>query len=152
MTRKNFLTTSAFAAVVGWAAIDVYLSIWYIARGTNPLILFQWDAANIIGRKAYDGGYGMGALGLLFDIIVSFAWALVLVAIVSRNRNAANHPYLFGTLFGSAVMLVMFAAVVPLGHNPEPKWTLFSFAISLSAHTIAFGIPMTLAVAARLRP
>ena len=151
MTGKRFLSTSAAAAVIGWAAIDLYLSIWYIARGTNPLILFQWDAANIVGRKAYDGGYAMGALGLLFDIMVSFGWALVLVAIASRNRGAANHPYLFGIIFGAVVMLVMFAAVVPLGHNPEPKWTLLSLAVSLSAHTIAFGIPMALVVAARLR-
>jgi hypothetical protein len=87
----------------------------------SPLLLFQWDASNIVGGWAFHHGWGSAALGLFFDFIVSGCWAACFVAIYSRVPIVRRSAIVSGLLFGVAVMLVMFYVVVPLGRAQHPS-------------------------------
>jgi hypothetical protein len=147
LDNNRFLTTAALAAVVGWITIDVFLSAAYWSRGTSPLVLIEWDASNLIGPTAFSGGWWAVTLGLAADLVVSFVWAAICVAVMSRYRVAETNWLAFGVIFGAFVMLVMLWVVVPLGRAPLPKMTPAGFLITLIAHTAFFGVPVAYAAA-----
>jgi hypothetical protein len=136
------LRTIAPAALAGWLAIDVYMSVAVSLRGRTPLALFQWDASNLLGSAAYAGGLGSAAFGLAADFVVSFLWAAVCVAVMQRVPAAREYPVVFGTIFGAVVMLVMLWVVVPLGHAAPASMSVSSIAITSIGHTAFFGVPV----------
>ncbi len=121
-------------------------------QGVSPLRLFQWDASNFLGKSAYSGGVGSGALGLVADYIVSAVWASLCLLVMNRVIAAAKHPLVFGTVFGIVVMLTMIFVVVPLGHARHSPMTLVNFIIVLVGHTAFFGIPVALSLSLQMRP
>ena len=136
------------AGTAGNVAISLYLSFAFpVFFGRSPLLLFQWDASNIVGPVAFAGGLGSGALGLFFDFIVSWCWAAVFTLLFVTVPAIARSPVLSGLLFGTAVMLVMFYVVVPLGHAQHPSSDPRSLFNAFIAHTLFFGVPVALVVA-----
>lgn len=131
-------------AAAGWLAIDIYMSAVYLALGSTPLRLFQWDASNVLGNAAYSGGWAAGTLGLVLDFIVSFAWAVLAVYAMQHLTAARSHPVAFGIALGILVMCVMVYGLVPLGHARQAPFTLRGFLIMLFGHTLFFGVPLTL--------
>lgn len=141
----GFAKRTFYAALAGWIAIDVYMSAVYVAFGSTPLRLFQWDASNALGRAAYGGGWASAALGLVLDFIVSGVWAAIAVYAMTRLAPAREHPVLFGTLYGAFVMYVMIWLVVPLGHARQAPKTLENMLVILFGHIAFFGVPVTVA-------
>ena len=144
----EFMKRALPAAVAGWLAIDVYMAAVYLALGSTPLRLFQWDASNALGNAAYSGGWAAGTLGLVLDFIVSFAWAALAVYAMQRLRAVRDHPFAFGIVLGILVMCVMVYGLVPLGHARQAAFTLRSTLIMLVGHTLFFGAPVVLTVRA----
>lgn len=134
----------ALSAIAGWIAIDIYMSGVYLVHGISPVVLFQWDASNIVGRSAYAGGMGAAALGGFFDLLVSLVWASLCVLAVTRVKAAASHPVVFGALFGALVMFAMIWIVVPLGLASHHAISFSDFLTVLVGHTAFFGIPVAL--------
>ncbi|HVA27629.1 MAG TPA: hypothetical protein VNF68_05585 [Candidatus Baltobacteraceae bacterium] len=112
---------------------------------TPPLLLFQWDDSNIVGASAFSGGWGAAALGFFFDFIVSIVWAACFVGLYRAFPAVRRSIVVAGLLFGAVVMLVMFLAIVPLGHAHRPT-SLPSLVDSFVAHTVFFGLPVALTV------
>jgi len=150
MRSSTFLKAIAFAALVGWLAIDVYMGVADQLRGISPIVLFQWDASNIIGSTAFSDGLRSASLGLVFDLIVSIAWAALCAVIMFRSETARSHPIWFGALLGALVMFVMLWIIVPLGRAHQAPMSLSNFMIVLAGHTLFFGIPLAVTVRAAL--
>jgi len=140
----SYVKATIVSALVGWLAIDIYMSGVYLVHGNSPLRLFQWDASNLLGKDAYTGGFGSAEIGLVLDLLVSLAWAAACVFILARSAAARNHPVWFGSLFGAVVMVVMLWVLVPLGRATHGGMTLSTFLTVLVAHTLFFGIPLAL--------
>lgn len=140
----SYVKATIASALIGWLAIDVYMSGVYLVHGNSPLKLFQWDASNLLGKDAYAGGIGSAGIGLFLDLLVSLAWGAACVFILSRSGAARSHPVWFGALFGAVVMLVMLWVLVPLGRAAHGGMTLSSFLTVLVGHTLFFGIPLAL--------
>ena len=141
---RTLLRASFVAALAGWLAIDLYMSCVYVAQGSTPLRLFQWDASNALGDAAYGGGWASAGLGLLLDYAVSLGWAAAAAVALRRSPLARAHPFAFGTLYGAVVMYLMVWAIVPLGRARHGAMTTQSFAIVLLGHVVFFGIPLVL--------
>ena len=135
--------TIAAATLVGLIAISLYLVFAFVVFfHRNALSLFQWDASNALGARAFDGGLLAALVGLLMDIPVTLFWAALYVAVARRNAPVLSHPTLSGAVYGAFVMAVMFGIVVPLGHARQGIMSPPAFGNTLIAHVIFFGIPV----------
>jgi hypothetical protein len=135
------------AGIAGNVAISLYLSFALpVFFGRSPLLLFQWDASNIVGAWAYAHGVTAAALGLLFDFIVSWCWAALFTLLYMKVPAVRRAPAVAGLIFGACVMLVMLFLVVPLGHAARTSTNPISLLNTLVAHTVFFGLPVGLVV------
>jgi hypothetical protein len=147
-----YARASVIAGLAGNVAISIYLAVALaLFFHTKPMLLFQWDASNIVGSSAYSGGVGSAALGFLFDCIVSICWAAIFAAIYQTFAPVRRLPVLSGLLFGLVVMAVMLELVVPLGHAQHASNAAPALIDTAIAHTVFFGLPVALVIAALLR-
>jgi len=136
----------ALATIVGAFAIDYYLAFTEVGifRAATLAQLFQWDWSNVAGAAAFREGGKAVALGILLHMLVSAAWAAVCIACVRQVKWLAKHPVVWGFIFGLVVMCVMRYGIVPLGHATKPHANSLWMANLICAHTIFFGIPVSL--------
>lgn len=135
--------TIGTATLVGLITISLYLVIVLVTVWHRPAIsLFQWDASNALGPRAFDGGLRSASIGLLMDIPVTLAWAWLYVALARRNSALLKHPTISGAVYGGFVLAVMFGIVVPIGHAAQSAMTMPAFLNTLTAHVVFFGIPV----------
>jgi fumarate reductase subunit D len=146
-----YARAAVVAGLAGNLAISAYLAIALpLFFHTKPLLLFQWDASNIVGSSAYAGGFWSALLGFAFDCIVAICWAAIFAALYQTVPAVRRSPPVAGMLFGIVVMLVMIDIVVPLRraqHAAQHAATLLNTAV---AHVVFFGLPVALTVAAVL--
>ena len=136
------------AGIAGNVAISLYLSFALpVFFRRSPLLLFQWDASNIVGTWAYAHGLTAAALGLFFDFIVSWCWAGIFALLYVKLAAVRRSPALAGLAFGAIVMAVMLFLVVPLGHAARASTNALPLLNTLIAHTVFFGLPVALVVA-----
>jgi hypothetical protein len=148
-----YARAAVVAGLAGNVAISVYLAVTLpLFFHTKPMLLFQWDASNVVGNSAYSGGIGSAALGFLFDCIVSICWAAIFAAVYETFAPVRRMPVLSGLLFGLVVMAVMLELVVPLGHAQHASHAVSALLNTAIAHTAFFGLPVALVIAALLRP
>jgi uncharacterized membrane protein YagU involved in acid resistance len=150
---RGTTSTVLRAGVAGWFLIDLWLVITHglIFHDATVLEVSQWDASNAMGRAAFFGGVPTALLGLAMHFVVSIAWAALYVTAALRYRVLRERPVLAGFAFGLIVMGVMKYLIVPLGHAHQGAFNPAQYANQILAHTVAFGIPVALIVAARLR-
>jgi hypothetical protein len=145
--RTTAVRAAVLAGIVGNVTISLYLSLALpVFFATPPLLLFQWDASNIVGAWAFHHGLGSAALGLFFDFIVAGCWAAVFVALYLALPAVRRSAIVSGLFFGFVVMLVMFYVIVPLGHAQHPSPNPRPLFNALVAHTVFFGLPIALVV------
>ncbi len=137
-----------YSGLAGAFCIALYLVVtlsWVFHTATASR-LFLWDASNVLGRDAFQGGLGTALFGCFLHLMVSMVWGAVFVLVLARTPAVVRHPIVSGILAGIGVMFVMRYAIVPLGGAPTSPYTWLSFANNLVAHTFFFGVP-TLVVA-----
>ncbi len=145
-------STAVLAGIAGAVLIDLYLCVTetFILRNATPLLVMQWDASNVLGTAAYQGGWATAVLGTLMHLVVSIVWAAVFVTAAMRYRWLATQPILSGALLGIVAMAVM-RVVIHFGHAIVRPYPSFEYFLNLVvAHVVFFGIPVALIVAARL--
>lgn len=142
--RRNLLKGSIVATLACAILIDAYLCVTHglIFKDATPLQVSQWDASNVLGRAAFSGGLFAGALGFALHLAVSACWATAYVLAAARIRSLVERPFLWGALYGIAVMFAMRYLVVPLGHATLGGSTAASFTNVVIAHVAFFGIPV----------
>ncbi|HEY1429116.1 MAG TPA: hypothetical protein VGF18_06055 [Candidatus Tumulicola sp.] len=147
-----YARAAVVAGLAGNITISVYLAIALrLLFHVAPIALFQWDASNIVGSTAYDGGAGSAALGFFFDCVVAICWAAIFAAVYQTIAPVRRAPALSGVVFGLVVMAVMLEIVVPLGHAQHAAQSVVALANTAIAHTVFFGIPVAAVVAVMLR-
>lgn len=142
------------AGVAGAIAINAYLIVAevFVLHGATIAAISQWDASNVLGPAAFDGGGATALLGFGMHLVVSTAWAALFLAIASRAPLVMRHPLASGIVFGAVVMCVMILFVVPLGRAPHGHITLAGWIDRSLAHTLFFGVPVAWVVTALSRP
>ena len=136
-----------FAGIAGNIAISLYLSFALpVFFRTPPLLLFQWDASNIVGGSAYHGGWNSAMLGLFFDFIVASVWGACYVLAYTTLPFVRRTTLASGLVFGAIVMAVMFFIVVPRGRAEHPSSDAAPLLSALVAHTLFFGLPVAIVV------
>jgi hypothetical protein len=140
------LTIIFAAGVAGAFLVDFYLVVTtgWIFRTATPRTLFLWDASNVLGRAAFQGGLETELLGCFLHLMVSMYWAVVFVLLLAGIPPIARHPVVWGIICGVGVKFFMQYVVIPLGYAPGPHYNWVSLTNNLVAHTFFFGVPVLL--------
>jgi len=116
--------------------------IFYGLRGVTPTRILQGIASGVLGRAAFGMGHRSALLGLFFHYFIAFS-ATTVFLLASHKLPLARHPFLYGTLFGVALYVVMNYIVLPLskiGLRPTPP--LIPLINGVAALIFCIGIPL----------
>jgi hypothetical protein len=116
--------------------------IFYGLRGVPPIRILQGIASGIYGRPALTMGHRSALIGLICHFFIAFCAASVFL-LAARKLPLAQHPWLYGTLFGAALYCVMNYVVLPLskiGWRSTPP--LVPFVNGVAALVFCIGIPL----------
>jgi hypothetical protein len=116
--------------------------IFYGLRGVAPTRILQGIASGVLGRGAFSMGNRSALLGLLFHFFIAFSVTTVFL-LASRRLPLASRPFLYGSLFGIALYIIMNYVVLPLskiGLRPTPP--LIPLINGVAALVVCIGIPL----------
>lgn len=116
--------------------------IFYGLRGITPTRILQGIASGVFGRAAFGMGHRSALLGLIFHFFIAFC-ATTVFLVAARKLSTARHPFLYGSLFGIALYIVMNYVVLPLtkiGLRPTPP--LVPLINGVAALVFCIGIPL----------
>jgi hypothetical protein len=122
-------------------ALDItYACVASSFKGVDAMTIMQSVASGLIGARAYEGGAGTAALGL----VLHFAMMLIIAAIFVFVRRTGppivrERPGLVGPLYGVAVYFVMNRVVIPLSAFPMKVDYIPATFLSLAAHMFFIG-------------
>jgi hypothetical protein len=120
--------------------------IFYGLRGVSPARILQGIASGVFGRTAFSMGRRSALLGLMFHFFIAFSTTTVFL-VASRKLPIGRHPWLYGTLFGVTLYIVMNYIVLPLskiGLRPTPP--LVPLINGVAALVFCIGIPLAFIV------
>lgn len=105
----------------------------------SPLIILQAVASGLLGRGAFQGGAGVMVLGMLLQWGMSILIAACFTLAANQWPSLARRWFLWGTLYGVVVFIVMNYVVVPLSAASH-KWTHpLSWFLENGAAMLVFG-------------
>ncbi|HEX4576568.1 MAG TPA: hypothetical protein VH117_04415 [Edaphobacter sp.] len=111
-------------------------------RGISPTRILQGIASGVLGRAAFSMGARSALLGLFFHYFIAFS-ATTVFLLAGRKLPLGRQPFLYGTLFGVALYIVMNYIVLPLskiGLRPTPP--LPALINGVAALIFCIGIPL----------
>ena len=116
-------------------------------RGRSPVWVLQSVASGWLGARAFTGGLGAAALGLVSHFMIAFGAAAVYYAASRKLRFMVQQAVLCGLLYGIAIFLFMNWVVIPL--SAAPFRTPLTFVVlwrGFVSHALLIGLPIALAV------
>ena len=144
-TRKTLTTSQAVLfGTLTVGTLDILDAFIFngIRTGTAPGRILQFIASGVLGKEAFDGGFGTKALGLLLHYFIAFVAVTLYILASKRLPILAQRPFVLGPLYGLLVHGVMHYVVVPMsavtrGAAPLPlvvhvnQWLIHAFGIGL---------------------
>jgi uncharacterized membrane protein YagU involved in acid resistance len=118
--------------------------IFYYFHGVPPTRILQSIASGILGRASFTQGSRSALLGLFLHYFIATTVATIYI-FASRRLPLSRHPFLWGSLYGILVYIVMNYIVFPLskiGLRPTPP--LPSLINGVAALILCIGIPIAL--------
>ncbi len=116
--------------------------IFYALRGIPPVRILQGIAGGIYGRAALGMGHRAALIGLVCHFFIAFS-ATTVFLLASRKLPLGQRPWLYGSLFGIALYILMNYVVLPLskiGLRPTPP--LVPLINGVAALVFCIGIPL----------
>ena len=126
-------------------------TFWFSLYHVPPVRILQNIAAGLLGRRAFFGGGGTAALGVLLHYAIMGAMVSVYVRASRRRSALVVRPWRYGSLYGLALFVVMNLVVVPLSAAPKapvvPSWIVSSVVVHL-----VIGLVIALSTRWAMRP
>jgi uncharacterized membrane protein YagU involved in acid resistance len=139
--------SNALAAIVwsGLLAGVLDLSAAFIRWG-HPAGITKGIASGLLGPQAFQGGWGIVALGTALHFLIAFSGAVVFYVASRKLTFLTQRAVLWGFLYGIAVYMFMAWVVVPLSAFPKSKTplALTALVLSLLTHMFCVGLPIAL--------
>jgi hypothetical protein len=154
--RGEFMSTALAPAPVIKKSAALAIIVGGLFAGTLDLIqasiLFGLRvplviAGGLLGEKAFHGGAGTYALGILLHFFIALSVTAIYYGASRRLTFMLAHPLVCGLFFGMAVELVMSYIVLPLSalHDRGP-YRLHDVLLGLIVHMFVIGLPVAFSV------
>ena len=115
-------------------------------HGVRPIRILQGIASGLLGKASYTLGLRSAILGLLLHFFIAYTVTTIYI-LASRKLPLSRHPFLYGTLYGISVYIVMNYLVLPLskiGLRPIPP--PISLIIGVVTLIVCIGLPLAFIV------
>jgi hypothetical protein len=143
LVLAGVVTSLVDGAFSGMLAAFVY--------GSSVTRLFQGVAATLVGSRAFEGGWGTAALGMLMHVGVAFGWSTILFLSARRlpalRQRLSTWPGVMGVAvcYGPCIWLVMSLVVIPALTQRFPtigmRWW-----VQLIGHAPFVGLPIAASI------
>lgn len=121
-------------------------STLFALQGLSLERLWQGIASGALGGRAFKGGKRMAAVGLCFHFLIAFVVAAIFYALSRRLPVLVERPFLYGSVYGVVVHVVMNRIVLPLSAAPRREFSAKAFLIQLIIHICFVGLPVALTI------
>lgn len=131
------------AGTLDITAASVYYPIAYKFR---LIPLYQNIASGVFGVKAFAGGAGMAALGLLFHYFIALSWTVFFFVIFPKLTILSRNRFVTGMGYGIFVWLVMNLVVVPLSRVDRQPFVTGQVITSVAFLMFCVGLPLSIII------
>jgi hypothetical protein len=139
---RTILTAGLIAGFLDGMDAAVFIGM---IGGVPVIRLFQFIASGALGVAAFRGGWPAALLGVCFHFTIAIGAAAVYYLLSRQMRLLLRTPFLWGTIYGLGVFLVMHYAVVPLSAAPKQHpASAAALANLIFSHIFFVGIPIAL--------
>lgn len=141
-TRPSLVKVIAGAGLLVGTLDILDVIIFYGLRGVSATRILQGIAFGLIGRTSYSLGMRSAALGLLLHFCIATTWAAIYL-FASSWLPLSRHPWIYGTLYGILIYIVMNYVVLPLSHiGLRPLPPLIPLINGVGALIVCIGLPL----------
>jgi hypothetical protein len=142
--RPSLITVIAGAGLLVGTLDILDAIIFYGARGVPATRILQGIAFGLIGRASYTMGVRSAVLGMVLHFFIATTWTAIYL-LASRRLPLCRHPWLYGSLYGILVYIVMNYIVLPLSHiGLRPLPPLLPLINGVGALIVCIGLPLAL--------
>ncbi|MFT3948529.1 MAG: hypothetical protein QM763_16315 [Agriterribacter sp.] len=124
------------------AAVIVYS---FVLKQASALKIFQGIASGILGKQAFNGGVGIGLLGLLLHYCIALCWVIFYFLLFPRLSFLQRNKIASGLLYGLFVWLVMNIVVLPVTFNRPANLAINNILTGTIILMLAIGLPVSIA-------
>lgn len=141
--RRAWRTIAAAGLAVG-AADGLAAIVNSYLRGVSPARVFQFISSGLLGREAYNGAAATVLLGVALHFFIAFVWAAIFYKASRRFPALVRRPFIAGAIYGIAVYLVMYHAVMPLSATARLPFSIGQTLTNVLIHIFFVGLPIAL--------
>jgi hypothetical protein len=143
---KSLFNTVLFTGLfVGTTDLIAAYTTQYIKTGKFADKMLQYIAGGALGLEtSMQGGFWIGALGLLFHYFIAFSFTLLFFMAYPKIKILSYNKYLVGFLYGPFVASAMNFIILPLTPLPSSEFNFQQALIGWSVLGIVLGIPIAM--------
>lgn len=130
--------------VAGTFDITYACIFWALKAGVSPERIFQSVAAGLLGRASFSGGFKTAALGLFLHYFIATTMSFVYYVVSGHRAALHRQPWLFGSVYGLLLYVVMNDIVLPLSRALPGSKNLLWIGLSVAVHMLLIGTPIAL--------
>jgi len=143
--RTLFRSITKTILLAGFIAgtLDILFAIIFLASG-NAEAVFRYIARGALGEAAYQGGFEMILLGLVFHYIIAYCFTIGYFLVSPLFPFLHKQKIAVGLLYGVFVWAFMHFIVLPFTHNPPGPVTLKGAWKNIVILMFAVGLPVVI--------
>jgi len=141
---RNILLAGLLAGTLDAAAAIIN---YYVATGKNPVIIFEYIASGVFGKRAYSGMQSYALFGLLFHFLIAIIFAAFYFWLYPKIKFLQNNRLASAVLYGIFVWLVMNLLIVPLTITHTWTFNIAKALLAVLILVVCVGIPVSFTAA-----
>jgi hypothetical protein len=117
----------------------------YASRKIMPGEVLKYVASGVFGKAAFEGGYGMMLMGLLFHFIIAFACTAVFFLLYPKIKFLRYSHVLNSLLIALIAWAVTTQVIMPMSNVPKGgSFDITRAAIAVGILFICIGMPISI--------
>ena len=141
---RDIIVRGLIAGIIGGILIDAFLYVATLMPLGQPITaIWQFVASTALGKGAF-ADPNSAWIGLCMHFATSIAWGIAFSYVAHTRPYVPQHPYVSGIVYGIIVMIIMQIVLMVAKSWATPN--VSTFLIQLIAHTVFFGLPVSLYV------
>jgi uncharacterized membrane protein YagU involved in acid resistance len=137
---KQILKTTLVAGSLDITAACIQA---YATNGTTPDIILKYIASGVFGKDAFEGGYGIMTMGLLFHFIIAFAITVVFFLLYPKLKFLHHKILLNSLLIALIAWAVTTRIIIPLSEIKPGVFNLKKAVIAVGILFVCIGLPIS---------
>jgi hypothetical protein len=138
---KQIFKATLIAGVLDLSAAS---SQAYISKNITPDVLLKYIASGLLGKGAFDGGWGCILLGLFVHFLIVFFCATTYFVVYPKLKLLNNNILLSSFFVALIAWAITTRIIIPLSKIQPPPFDYSKVVLALSILYCCIGLPITI--------